>query len=259
MNTLLTHIDDDKNQQHLKASSMGLHRVASLTPAEAFVLHGLLVDNDAKADSVPNGHLEKAGARKRLDDDVLFSIMPPTAAAAPTTSLLGGEADSQQPQQQQHSFPRPLLPPSHRKANRHSTVGLWKAHQDGVAPDRLRSKSLGCSTGASNSDLIDDICITKNMKLTPPDVSPPLVVTTAGAVLGSTAAAPDAPAASSSSGDLGDSSEHSIASDVEVRPEHHRDSKNTDDSNKKNNNDEDSIAGSSWDEAEHTENFDAYV
>ena len=133
-----------RNQQQLRRSLQQAmtHRVASLTPAEEFFLHRLLVDEDATS-----GHLQNAC--KRLNDDILFSTLPPTTPAAASPDVIDDNNNDENPPASKPRLlippPRPFLPPSHRKAKRHSTVGLWKAHQAGVAPERLRCKSAGAA------------------------------------------------------------------------------------------------------------------
>jgi hypothetical protein len=259
-----------RNQQLRKSLQQATkHRVASLTPAEAFFLHRLLVDAD---ELVPNKHLENAC--KRLDDDILFSTMPPATAIAASPSSAGGLEPYVPPL---IPLGRPSLPAKHRKANRHSTVGLWKAHHDGVTPNILRSKSAGAAAPASISSS-DSNKKEKIFLAGPADyVSPPLVVVSnisspqarAAATSATSAATTAEPAAGSGIccavaavgnnerfPDDDEDDDQSIASDVEVR-HHHPIGTNTKDNIKNKIDDDDDDSASSWDEAEHAENFDA--
>jgi len=96
-----------------------LKRQASLSEAEAFFLHNLLID-EAKTNETK---LERAS--KRLNDEILFSVPPLPKASQPKDAHVG-------------------------KPQRPSILGLWKAHQEGVAPKTLAQRgTLSLSKKAS--------------------------------------------------------------------------------------------------------------
>ena len=89
-----------------------LRRQASLSEAEAFFLHNLLVDDEEEPDA--NGTKKLARACKKLNDEILFSI-PPLPKKSELKAHVG-------------------------KPRRPSILGLWKAHQEGVAPKALAQR-----------------------------------------------------------------------------------------------------------------------
>jgi hypothetical protein len=86
-----------------------LERKASFSELEAFILHRLLVDDDAPATAAETID-SRPSTSSQLDDEVLFSVPP-----APMLNV-------------------------HLNLERPSLIGLWKAHAEGVAPKDLVSK-----------------------------------------------------------------------------------------------------------------------
>lgn len=102
-----------------------LRRQASLSPAEAFFLHGLLIDDDDEPSRQDGKEEEKEGllnglkqAVKVLDDEILFSVPEPLVKLKRRASSA--------------SEVKANLP---RRPSR--ILSLWLAHEEGVAPRSL--------------------------------------------------------------------------------------------------------------------------
>jgi hypothetical protein len=94
---------------------------ASLTAAEAFVLHRLLIDEPPSLSHSPNAALNH---ENYLNDEILFSVPALLSRDKPASSM------------------RKSRPP---KPKRPSILGLWKAHAAGVAPKLLKEKRKSAS------------------------------------------------------------------------------------------------------------------
>ena len=116
-----------------------LRRRASLSAGEKAFLHALLVDpvgpTDDKATPTDAGestallHKEQmARAKAVLDDDVLFSL--PFGGRG--DDIGGGQGDSGIAAKGQS-----IQPPRTRRNQSHH-IGLWRAHEDGIAPKEIR-------------------------------------------------------------------------------------------------------------------------
>jgi hypothetical protein len=118
-----------------------LHRKPSFSPAEAFVLHGLLIDpaldqacsEHSDSQKPPDRHDSNNGDHV-LSDEVLFSI-PPT-------------------------LPKAVLPSHHNPARRRSILGLWKAHEQGIHPRQLVVKAVEDLTSAERTENTHDAALT---------------------------------------------------------------------------------------------------
>ena len=127
-------------------------RMASLTEAEAYFLHALLIDDDdddddepKKQDDILSPKNEQTGqpnemskatttrwekAARVLDDDILFSI-PPIPEATIMTTTTTTKSLTMAPSSKRNAL---------RRAKRRSITDLWRAHEDGVSPKRLAAK-----------------------------------------------------------------------------------------------------------------------
>lgn len=105
---------NEEARQNLKGSI--LERRASLSEAEEFFLHALLVEEprSSKGDDDPQLAKNREKASQILNDDMLFSVLP---------------ADENQEDVSKVN--------ANKKARRPSILGLWQAHEDGVAPKSL--------------------------------------------------------------------------------------------------------------------------
>jgi hypothetical protein len=97
-----------------------IKRQASLSEAEHFFLHALLIDEPAPSEGVvePDSieHKQKlVTVAKVLDDDTLFSAMPVDKLLQESTERAAAA----------------------KKPRRRSNLGLWLAHESGVAPQSL--------------------------------------------------------------------------------------------------------------------------
>ena len=114
-----------------------LRRRASLTVGERAFLHALLInDTDGKSDrgKAPSHEDVMDRAKEVLDDDILFSL--PFKNDSPADN----DPD-------EHGI-RPPRPGRHDNSR---YIGLWKAHEDGVAPSTL--KNLQFSTAGDDERL----------------------------------------------------------------------------------------------------------
>jgi hypothetical protein len=138
---------DETEKAKKKLENKIHHRIPSLTPAEAFFLHALLVDeglpigDESKGEPAPftaptsplltdQSEEEKVQfleiAAKVLDDEVLFSVPEDLVQNKPRRS--------------------PVKSPRPRRPSRNH-IGLWQAHEDGVAPKSLVMRSSLHSAG----------------------------------------------------------------------------------------------------------------
>jgi hypothetical protein len=118
---------NEEARNNLKGSI--LKRRASLSEAEEFFLHALLVEEPqiSKGDDDPHHTKKLEKASQVLNDDVLFSV-PPTDENQEDASKVNANKTTKRP----------------------SILGLWQAHEDGVAPKSLAlrgSLSLQPSAG----------------------------------------------------------------------------------------------------------------
>ena len=114
-----------------------LRRQASLSTGEKAFLHALLIDPVVAAqheDGVPSDsnensallHREQmARAKAVLDDDVLFSLP------------FGGKGDDMDGGQVDNGVVARVQPPRTRRNQSHH-IGLWRAHEEGIAPKEIR-------------------------------------------------------------------------------------------------------------------------
>ena len=206
-----------------------LRRRASLSAGEKAFLHALLVDpvgpTDDKAtptdadESTALLHKEQmARAKAVLDDDVLFSL--PFGGRG--DDIGGAQGDSGIAAKGQS-----IQPPRTRR-NQSNHIGLWRAHEDGIAPKEIRRLALqkspsgvsGAAAAASSKEegkegTAGDDLILKRIKSrrSSKAVSPKSQPEKARDDAGATAAAGDDDDASASAA----SSFGSINSDEEVR------------------------------------------
>jgi len=96
-------------------------RRASFTEGERAFLHALFVDD--LGDTRDRVEKQDNKTAQALTDDVLFSVPP-------SMETLDNSQDQTPPK----------LPATHQKARRRSTVGLWRAHNAGVSPAKLKRK-----------------------------------------------------------------------------------------------------------------------
>jgi hypothetical protein len=174
-----------------------MQRKPSLSEAEAFMLHGLLIDSQGNvrensAQSIEQN--EGDSSSRQLSDEILFSLPPPNA------------------------LQKEELPAHHKPAKRRSTLGLWRAHEEGVLPQILKvaSRIMDHDSIAGKEIVTGD---------------------TGGGEATSISQDQGVPSA--------DVDNEDIASDVEVRPLRP-------DSNS------DASSASSWDENEHQDNYDTW-
>lgn len=189
----MTEVD---NQRAAALHQHELHRKPSLDEVEQFMLHGLLIDpqNAAVNESVQSTEATINSAGRELSDEVLFSLPP------------------------QNALQKAELPAHHKPAKRRSTLGLWKAHEEGVLPQLLRL----ASKIADHDSIAGKEIATGDM--------------------GGDDEAAKAISQDKAAGGGGEEDDDDIASDVEVRP----------DSNS------DASSASSWDENEHQDTYDTW-
>jgi hypothetical protein len=110
---------NEEARKNLKGSI--LERRASLSEAEEFFLHALLVEEPQSSEGDDDPQLVKKleKASQILNDDMLFSV-PPADENQEDASKLN----------------------ANKRARRPSILGLWQAHEDGVAPKSLAKRGL---------------------------------------------------------------------------------------------------------------------
>jgi hypothetical protein len=108
---------NEEARKNLKGSI--LERRASLSEAEEFFLHALLVEEPQSSEGDDDPQLVKKleKASQILNDDMLFSV-PPADENQEDASKLN----------------------ANKRARRPSILGLWQAHEDGVAPKSLAKR-----------------------------------------------------------------------------------------------------------------------
>ena len=122
--------NDSTNQAKQRLHGAMHRKKASLTQAEAFFLHSLLVDDpflsDQKLSEPERNHDERlTNAADVLDDDILFSVPPPEKIEEVEKSEIVKKSGKPDPTK---------IPP---KPRRRPITALWRAHEDGVAPKEL--------------------------------------------------------------------------------------------------------------------------
>jgi hypothetical protein len=120
---------NEEARKNLKGSI--LERRASLSEAEEFFLHALLVEEPRSSTGDEDLQLTKKleDASQILNDDVLFSVPPADENQEEDVSKLK----------------------ANKKARRPSILGLWQAHEDGVTPKSLAK--LGSLSLRASGDL----------------------------------------------------------------------------------------------------------